>query len=99
MLTNLYGVRNRKLITASTIRERDKKNAEYYSGDYFILSSRGGLGGKATTMFKSRAKSSVGFMYRSSGPNTGSNQGGGWILKKSLLCLIAVFLSSGVGSY
>ena len=32
----------------------------------------------------SRAKSSVGVMYRSSGPNTGSNPGGGQILKKSV---------------
>ena len=30
----------------------------------------------------SRAESSVGVMYRSSGPNTGSNPGGGRILKK-----------------
>ena len=30
----------------------------------------------------SRAESSVGVMYRSSSPNTGSNPGGGWILKK-----------------
>ena len=31
-----------------------------------------------------RAASSVFVMYRSSGPNTGSNSGGGWILKKNL---------------
>ena len=31
----------------------------------------------------SRAESSVGVMYRSSGPNTGSNPGGGRILKKN----------------
>ena len=33
-------------------------------------------------MIKSRAASSVGVMYHFSGPNTGSNPGGGWILKK-----------------
>ena len=30
----------------------------------------------------SRAASSVGVMYHFSGPNTGSNPGGGWIIKK-----------------
>ena len=39
----------------------------------------------------SRAASSVGVMYRSSGPNTGSNSGGGQIQKKQryqvIICL------------
>ena len=34
------------------------------------------------TVYKSRAASSVGVMYRVSGPNTGSNPGGGQIQKK-----------------
>ena len=34
----------------------------------------------------SRAASSVGIMYHSSGPNTGSNTGGGWIQKNNNNC-------------
>ena len=40
----------------------------------------------------SRAESSVGVMYRSSGPNTGSNPGGRRILKK-MLCKYGNFSS------
>ena len=41
----------------------------------------------------SRAASSVGVMYRSSNPNTGSNSGGGWIQKKRSGFLAAHSLS------
>ena len=38
----------------------------------------------------SRAASSVGVMYRSSGPNTGSNSGGGRIQKKNIYIIILI---------
>ena len=41
-------------------------------------------------MLYSRAASSVGVMYRSSGPNTGSNSGGGWIQKNDKLGVKAI---------
>ena len=40
---------------------------------------------KPTLELYSRAASSVGVMFCSSGPNTGSNSGGGWIQKKVIL--------------
>ena len=47
----------------------------------------------------SRATTSVGIMYRSSGPNTGSNSEGGWIQKKKVQSsnTLDLIISQGLG--
>ena len=66
---------------------RDSFSMDKFTREQLLLvSSHGGLGGKATTMsaleLHSRAALSVGVMYHSSGPNIGSNPRGGRIQKK-----------------